>query len=158
MGRKVFRRGVTTTSTTLADVGEIGDVRLVDGVSYRLVYTSASLASSGAGLILTLEDQATFEVKAIAVAETQPVYAVNSTGGSVAALSYLWAMTHGPFAITSAMTSNSTIAANQAIAGMAGEVLITWTSAATVPPCGQNGSLSIASNASGTVTIRGAGA
>lgn len=156
MGRKVFRRGVTTTSTTLADIGEIGDVRLLDGNKYRLVYTSASLASSGVAAVLTLVSTGTYEVRKIAVAETEPVYAVNSTGADVPALSYFFAMTEGPLAITSAMTSNSTVAANQAITMMAGEVFITWTSASTELPCGQ-ACASFASNGSGTVLFRGLG-
>ena len=137
MARKVFRRGVTVTSTTLADIGEIGDYRTVGDKKYRLVYTSASLASSGVAAVLTLESQQTWEVRKISVAETEPVWGVNATGASVPALSYLWAMVDGPLTISSAMTGSNDIVANQAITMAAGEVFITWLSTTTTPnPCG----------------------
>jgi len=155
MSRKVFRRSVTTTSTTLKDIGEIGDKRFENGETYRLVYTSASLASGAILTYASATGSADYEVQTL-TAHTQPVYGWNDTGATVPALSYFWALVEGNISLTSgllgaALTGATGVALNSA------EKYIDWTSASTSLPCGQS-IKAIASNASGTIRGRGLGA
>lgn len=103
MGRKVFRRSVTTTSTTLSDLGEIGDKRFEGGKTYRLVYAATTQASK-ALLALDSTDASltSYTVQAVP-ASTTPVFGVNDTGGTLASGTYFWALVEGPF------TADSTI-------------------------------------------------
>lgn len=96
MGRKAFRRGVTTTSTTLSDLGEIGDERFEGGKNYRLVYTVVSHIAKG---IVALDSgDASMTSWRVQVAEsTGRTFGVNDTGASIASSTYFWAMVEGPW-------------------------------------------------------------
>lgn len=115
MSRKVFRRGVTTTSTTLSDIGEVGDERTIGPKRYRLVYTVATQAAKA---ILALDSTdaalASFQVQ-VAPASTSPVFGVNDTGATVAGSTYLWALVEGPFVADSTVLGNVASVAAEAI-------------------------------------------
>jgi len=95
MSRKVFRRSVTTTSTALADLGEVGDERLEGGKHYRLVYTAAS-QKDDVFLALASADSSFASFQVVAATNTVPVFGVNDTGASIAASTYFWALVKGP--------------------------------------------------------------
>jgi hypothetical protein len=105
MSRKAFRRGVTTTSTTLSDLGEIGDKRFEDGKTYRLVYAATTQADD-AFLVLDSADAAisSYQVQ-VAGNSTELVFGVNATGASLASGTYFWAQVEGPWAAGSAKFS-----------------------------------------------------
>jgi hypothetical protein len=103
MSRKVFRRSVTETSTTLSDLGEIGDKRFEDGKTYRLVYTAVS-QEDDAILALDSADSAlsSYQVQ-VAPASTSLVFGINATGATIATGSYFWAQVEGYWAAGSAV-------------------------------------------------------
>ena len=105
MSRKAFRRGATTTSTTLSDLGEIGDKRFEDGKTYRLVYAATTQANQ-ALLYLDSADAslASYQVQAVD-ASTDAVWCVNATGASLASGTYFWGQVEGPWAATYAAFS-----------------------------------------------------
>jgi hypothetical protein len=115
MSRKAFRRPVTETSTTLSDIGELGDVRFEDGKHYRLFYTAASIAD---GNYFTLQTSASgaagYAVVDAAIASTAPniVMGKNETGGDLAAGSYFWGLQKGPITISSGELGAALGAAN----------------------------------------------
>jgi len=116
MSRKVFRRAVTETSTTLSNLGEIGDVRVEDGKKYRLVYTGTSQAAK-ALLALDSGDSALASyLVQVAPASTSPVFGVNDTGASIASLTYFWALVEGPYAADSTIIgTDANLSAEQQI-------------------------------------------
>lgn len=98
MSRKVFRQGVTATSTTLSDVGEVGDERFTGGKKYRLVYTAATQIDDGFVAWATA-DSAWASYQVVAAVNTLPIAGVNDTGASIAASTYFWAMVEGPLLV-----------------------------------------------------------
>ena len=111
MSRKAFKGGVTDTSTTLTNMGEVGDKRFEDGKTYRLVYCATTQADD-AFLVLDSVDAAlaSYTVQA-ATASTQAVFGVNNTG-SLASGTYFWALCEGKWSAGSAKFSTlATIAA-----------------------------------------------
>ena len=105
MSRKAFRRGVTTTSTAVTDLGEVGDKRFVDGKTYRLVYTATTQAAQ-ALLHLDSADAslASYQVQ-VCAASTDSVFCVNATGAALASGTYFWGQVEGPWAATYAAFS-----------------------------------------------------
>lgn len=100
MSRKVFRRGVTETDTTLSNLGEIGDVRFEGGKQYRLVYTIASQADKAfLGWATADGNWGSYSVEA--GASTKPIVGYNATGASIAATTYFWALQDGSIAVLS---------------------------------------------------------
>lgn len=106
MSRKVFRRAVTETSTTLSDLGEIGDKRFEDGKTYRLVYTVATQADKA---ILALDSTdaslASYQVQVVPASDS-PVFGLNATGASIAGSTYFWCQVEGPFTADSTVIGN----------------------------------------------------
>ena len=98
MARKVFRRSVTTTSTSVSDLGEVGDERFEGGKYYRLVYTAAAQVDDGF-LAWATADSSWASYQVVAATNTVPVAGVNDTGASIAASTYFWAMERGPLLV-----------------------------------------------------------
>lgn len=101
MGRKAYRRGITTTSTTLSDLGEIGDFRRVGNKSYKLCYAKASQASKALLMLESTDTTLSSFILQSMVASTDTVYGANDTGASLATGTYFWALVEGPFVVDS---------------------------------------------------------
>lgn len=101
MSRKVFRRSVTTTSTTLSDIGEIGDERFEGGKRYRLVYTAVSQAAKAFVALDSGDASLTSWQVQVTPSSTIPTFGVNDTGASIASGTYFWAMVEGPYVVDS---------------------------------------------------------
>ena len=108
MARKVFRRGVTTTSTSVTDLGEVGDYRIEGDKKYRLVYTVATQAAKA---ILQIDSTdaslASYQVQSVA-ASSSTVFGVNDTGASIAGSTYFWALVQGPWVADSTVLGTDT--------------------------------------------------
>lgn len=105
MSRKAFRRGVTTTSTTLRDLGEVGDKRFEDGKTYRLVYCATTQANQALLFLDSVDASMASYTVQVAAASTNPVFCVNATGASLASGTYFWGQVEGPWAATYAAFS-----------------------------------------------------
>lgn len=98
MSRKVFRRGVTDTSTTLSDLGEIGDKRFEDGKTYRLVYCATTQANDAILYLDSVDTSlASYQVQ-VAVTDEDYPFCVNDTGATIASGTYFWGQAEGPWA------------------------------------------------------------
>ena len=165
MSRKVFRRAVTETSTTLSDLGEIGDYRREGAKAYRLVYAATTQASK-ALLCLDSTDTAlaSYTVQA-APASTAPVYGVNNTGATLASGTYFWCMVEGPYVVDSTILGSDVDIVTEEAIGLNSDkllaTLVTATSDHITQPCGF-AIVAITSTASTqgtpTVLIKGLGA
>jgi hypothetical protein len=115
MAKKVFKTGVTTTSTTLTNMGEIGEERWEGGKKYRLVYTVASKTDKA---ILALDSTdsalASYTVQYVP-ASTSPVFGVNDTGGPIPALTYFWCMVEGPHVTNSGFLDSDAAIATESL-------------------------------------------
>ena len=98
MARKAFRRGVGTTSTTLNDLGEIGDKRFVDGKTYRLVYCATTQANDAILYLDSSDTSITSFTVQVAVTDTDYPFCVNDTGATIASGTYFWGQAEGKWA------------------------------------------------------------
>lgn len=166
MARKVFRRSVTTTSTTLSDLGEIGDRRVEGAKTYRLVYTVATQAAK-ALLALDSADASlsSFQVQ-VQPSQYEPMWGVNDTGASIAGSTYFWSLVEGPYVVDSTvLTTLAAVAAESPLFIDADDALGSLTTVASLggpfPIVGQS-LVSIVSVATTqgtpTVLIKGIGA
>ena len=97
MSRKAFKGGVTDTSTTLSNMGEIGDRRFVGGKTYRLVYCATTQAEDAILYLDSVDtDLASYQVQACVTA-TNPAFGVNDTGATIASGTYFWCQSGGPW-------------------------------------------------------------
>ena len=165
MSRKVFRRGVTDTSTTLSDLGEIGDKRFEDGKTYRLVYAATTqIAKAILALDSTDASLASYTVQAVP-ASNATVYGVNDTGGTLASGTYFWCMAEGPYVVNSTILGSDVDIATEEPLGLNSDkrlaTIVTATSDHLTQACGF-ALIAITSTASTqgtpTVLIKGLGA
>lgn len=116
MSRKAFRRGVTTTSTTARDLGEVGDRRVVGGKVYRLVYTATTQAEDAILYLDSVDTSlASYQVQVCVTDEDYP-FCVNDTGASIASGTYFWGQASGPWAANyTAFSTKADIEAEETI-------------------------------------------
>ena len=165
MARKAFRRSVTTTSTTLKDLGEIGDRRFEGDKTYRLCYAATTQAAKALLCLDSTDPTLTSYILQAAPSHETPVFGVNDTGAALASGTYFWALVEGPYVANStSLGSDVNIVTEEPIGLNSDKLLatiVTATSDHATLPCGQ-ALLAITSTATTqgtpTVWIKGLGA
>lgn len=156
-GTKIFRRGVSETSTLVQDLGVLGDIRQeADGKMYRLVKAGAALAN---GQLVQLDSVSGTGTSPWMVegahASTVPVFGARQAG-SVAAAGFCFVQCQGPITLTGTYVgSDLSIGLNQALelnSDKRLESFHTVTVDIDVPGCGQ-ALMTRASDAASTVTF-----
>jgi len=98
MSRKAFSGGVTTTSTVLSDMGEIGDRRFVGASTYRLVYCATTQTNDAILYLDSADTSITSFTVQVAVTDEDYPFCVNDTGATIASGTYIWGLAEGPWA------------------------------------------------------------
>ena len=158
MSRKAFAGGVTDTSTTLSNMGEVGDKRFVGGKTYRLVYAATTQAAK-ALLALDSTDaaMASYTVQAMP-ASSAPFWGINDTGATLASGTYFWSLVEGPFVADSTVIGNLSAVTTEKHLAIDSDIKIslmgTVTSNATSPVIGASiAAITSVDSTQGTPTI-----